>query len=327
MRTAFLLPVVLVLIGVGSKAFPEDSVNDRECQVAKEIMDHASNDFAFLRGNQITDNTWRGSILLPGSTSCYVRRTKRISYDCESRPYTADNGASDTSVTSAPFREERVRALATCLGPTWSIKTNMFSEFFSSVSDVEAGRTIIVTGDRNNMLDPPYIRTSFARMNQLPLDPPARPAAELRPSGYCDALNYFVKGAADEFQNISADEENRVGAHSFWKVSARLPGWNECYIHQWVRDSRCRYLKCSVGPVADEQQAEALKGMVLADTRLCIGSGWREVRYRTPRGTLGVRLVRKGRPIIELIASQSVYVSTNQYLDLSIRLQVHCNRP
>lgn len=308
-----------------SVASAEGSIPPTECEALKKITQHIRNDFALLRDKQLSGDQWSVSLTIPGSKSCYLKQRKRVSYECESEPLVA---APDDSFAlrsfAAPLRAQRADAIKECLGPTWA-RQSMFEEFYSGVNDVDADSGIIVNVDRDNMLDPPYLRTSIARMNQIPLEEPPRSIVDVKPTGYCNAVKGALASVQTKFTSlIQSAEKNDLGRRILWKSDTDLPGWGKCYVHEWSRQENCRYLTCSVGPVLGDDQAGELLKVITSDLNACLGKGWRTNVIRNTSGARGIRFLAQGNPIIELKTSNSLYAKDSRYVDLSVRAEAVC---
>nr|WP_129545774.1 hypothetical protein [Methylorubrum zatmanii] len=322
LKSAALFSLVATLI---SAAGAEGSLSAPECEALKKVIPHTQNDFALLKDKKTSSNSWSISMTIPGTKSCYLKQRERISLDCESEPLVA---APDDSFAlrsfAAPLRAQRADAIKECLGPTWTRQAT-FEEFFSGVNDVDAERSIIINVDRDNMFDPPYLRTSIARMNQVPLEQPPRSISDVKPTGYCNAAKEALIGAQAKFSSlIKNSERNDLGRHVLWKSDTDLPGWTQCYVHEWFKKENCRYLTCTAGPVSGDGQAEELMKVVTSDLIACLGKGWRKNAIRDTAGVRGTRFIAQGNPIIELKPSESLYAKDSRYVNFSIRSEVAC---
>ncbi len=303
-----------ILSGFVCHAVAETVLSTPECETLKALLEQAPKDFALLRGAPQGLDKWRVYQNLPGSRECFIQKTKRIMYVCYSEIL-------PSGVVPQFARNERADAIHACLGPAWT-KLTEFSEFFISINDAESTRSVTVTVES----DPfgYYLSTTLARMNQLPLEPPPQTVEQLQPHGYCDALKVAVADSRQKFSQAIKDVERNISLNSFhWRSNNQLPGWNECFVHEWNDNENCRSLACRLGNVAEEKQSRLLMDKISLDMRSCLGPTWRENKTRRTDGVAGTRLVSRDNPVIELQPSKSFY-SDAWGLDLSIWTEAAC---
>jgi hypothetical protein len=288
-----------------------------ECEALKALVEQTPKDFALLlRGVPAGPDRWQVSFSLPGSRQCYIQKTKRILYVCGSD--ILPDGSDSISL-----RDERVEVIHDCLGPAWT-KNTQFSDDFISLNDPAGERTVIVSVEKDSPFPRYYLSTQIARMNQLPLETPPQSVEQVRPRGYCDALKSVLADSHQEFsQSTQNVDQNTFPNRAHWRSNNQLPGWNDCFVHEWNGRKDCRYLTCGVGNVVDRKQSGVLMGRISSDIRSCLGASWRESRIGEAGETIGVRLVSRDHPLIELHPSKSLY-SDAWGLDLQIGAQGVC---
>jgi hypothetical protein len=259
------------------------------------------------------------SLSLPGSQECFLQKTKRVIYVCGSKIL-------PPGVIPLQARDERADAIHACLGPAW-MKMDALSEFFIAFNDPASDRSVEVSVEKVAHYERYYLSTTVARMNQLPLDDPPQTVEQLRPSGYCDALKATLADSRQKFlQSIKGAERNALPNRVLWRSNNQLPGWKDCFVHEWNGREDCRYLTCSLGNVADRMQAELLLDHTFSDVKACLGPEWRKSITRLTDGRVGDRLVSRDNPVIELHPSKSLY-SEAWGLDLQILNEVVCPNP
>jgi hypothetical protein len=287
-----------------------------ECEMLKKVVVHTENDFILLKASQLEGDKWGVSLALPGSRSCYIQRSMRISYVCESRMFSSRPDA-------LRFRDQRLDAIQECLGPVWT-KQLMFAEFFVGVSDPDAERSIILAVERDGPYDRYFLRTDVQRMNQLPLEAAPQSPAKVRPDGYCGTLKEVLADSRAKFaRSIEGAERHEFPSNVHWESKKQLPGWRDCFVNEWNGQEACRYLSCKTDVVAYQAQASALMESVSSDIRKCLGSEWRENNIRQLNGIARTRIESRSNPVIELQPSKSLF-SEAWHLEFRVGMEAAC---
>lgn len=293
------LLLALVLVAVGARA--ED---DETCRRLRSIVNEWQSDFADLAGDSIGEDEWNATAALPGQARCLVRKSRSISYICESDPY--DNPAQAEAAASAALDKAEK-----CLGKSWT-RPGPLSPIRFSLTDDENARAIIWTVGPAISPEPQFVvETSIYRMHQQAMEAEVKTPADFKGQAYCAALKAVVASGSSGFEGlIRGSTPERIETRTHWRSGVELPGWEDCWVHQDGSDARCRYLACKRGPFIDLKEASSAVTATAAEVGACLGDGWSVARARQSDGTPKERVLGpKEQAYVEIRPSESLYSS------------------
>lgn len=316
-RFLFLTAVTFALFG--APAFGQQP--DHYCDTLRRLVEHTREDFKSLERDAAGPGRRRAAIALPESKSCYISQGKSIAYVCESRRF-------NDKAEAVRARDDMREIAHRCLGRPWE-KQDQLAEVFIALNDTESERSIVFAAD----VDPTtpegvyHVRTQIYRLSQQKLEPRARPAEQIKPGGYCEALKRVVSSARTQFSDlIGGAEKNVIRDRAHWRANTGLRGWKDCFVHEAGNRPSCRYYSCATDPVPEREDVQKLTEAVSADVRTCLGESWQEASNRQSDGTVSARI--KGpadEPVIELRPSKSMY-SDAWTLRIDVELDTGCER-